>query len=248
MKVTSESWRQNSGRIMYQSSLRGQNAENDTKNVKEAENGLFAEPDMDTLSSSLKALSAQDSEKSGSNNFRMKSSAPDDSVGQLAAMLARAESRIDVQQVASKAIRALTNLKMSAAAAEGKDAKKIARQIKRMEKLMKRIQKKLQHLAKEEQLERRRKKAEKEMEEQKAEELQKELNTRRKRRRKDEQNYANKEMAEDAKNSAAETISGMTDAISAASPSADISGAVPDISSFSADAAMVESVSIDVSV
>ena len=94
---------------------------------------LFSDPDMDALSDSLKALSSPNSEKSGSGGFKVKSSAPDDSVGQLAAMLARAETRIDVQQVASRAIRALTNLKMSAAASEGKDAKKIAQMIKRME-------------------------------------------------------------------------------------------------------------------
>ena len=123
---------------------------------------------------------------------------PDDSVGLLASMLARAETRIDVQQVSSRAVRALTNLKMAAAASEGADAKKIAQMIKRMEKLMKRIQKKLQHLAKEEQLELRKIRAKKNKETEKVKQIQGELNTRRKKRRKDERNYANKEIAEDA--------------------------------------------------
>lgn len=77
----------------------------------------------------LEELSVQASQKADSSpsSSKVKSSVPDDSVGELAAMLARAETRIDVQQVASKAVRALTNLKMSAAASEGKEAKKLLR-------------------------------------------------------------------------------------------------------------------------
>ena len=184
MKVTANGWPQDTS--SYKTTLRQEDVKSNTEHVKEADMDLFSDPDMDALSDSLKALSSPNSEKSGSGGFKVKSSAPDDSVGQLAAMLARAETRIDVQQVASRAIRALTNLKMSAAASEGKDAKKIAQMIKRMEKLIKRIQKKLQHLSKEEQLEMRQKKAEKEMQTQKAKEIQEELTARRKKRRKDE--------------------------------------------------------------
>ena len=245
MKVTANGWPQDTS--SYKTTLRQEDVKSNTEHVKEADMDLFSDPDMDALSDSLKALSSPNSEKSGSGGFKVKSSAPDDSVGQLAAMLARAETRIDVQQVASRAIRALTNLKMSAAASEGKDAKKIAQMIKRMEKLIKRIQKKLQHLSKEEQLEMRQKKAEKEMQTQKAKEIQEELTARRKRRRKDEQNYAMKEMAEDGKNAASEMVSDMVSSLSSASPAVS-SGTVPDLSSVSADITMAESVSIDISV
>lgn len=245
MKVTAGSWPRDAG--PYKTTLRQEDAKNDAEHTKEADMEPFTDPDMDALSDSLKALSSPNSEKSGSGGFKVKSSAPDDSVGQLAAMLARAETRIDVQQVASRAIRALTNLKMSAAASEGKDAKKIAQMIKRMEKLIKRIQKKLQHLAKEEQLEMRQKKAEKEMQTQKAKEIQEELAARRKKRRKDEQNYAMKEMAEDGKNAASEVVSSMTSALSTPSPSVP-PGTAPDFSSVSADITMAEGISIDISV
>lgn len=245
MKVTAGSWQQNAG--SYKTTLRQEDVKKDMEYANEMEADPFTDPDMDALSESLKALSSQNSEKSGSGGFKAKASAPDDSVGQLASMLARAESRIDVQQVASKAMRALTNLKMSAISSEGKDAKKIAQMIKRMEKLIKRIQKKLQHLAKEEQLELRRQKAEKQMQEQKAKEIQEELTARRKRRRKDEQNYAMKEMAEDGKNAANEMVSNMVSSLSSGSPAVS-SGTVPNLSSVSADISMADSVSIDISV
>lgn len=187
---------------------------------------------------------AQSSDTS-ENNYKVKSSAPDDSVGQLAAMLARAETRIDVQQVSSRAIRALTNLKMSAAACSEGDAKKIASQIRRMEKLIKRIKKKLQHLSREEQIENRKKQAEKKQNMQKVEELDKDLRARRNKRRRDERNYAAKEMAEDGKNAAAEVTASVAGAGAAVSS--------PDLSSFTdvGSAAAVpaaESVSIDVTV
>ncbi len=245
MKVTANGWPQDTS--SYKTTLRQEDVKSNTEHVKEADMDLFSDPDMDALSDSLKALSSPNSEKSGSGGFKVKSSAPDASVGQLAAMLARAETRIDVQQVASRAIRALTNLKMSAAASEGKDAKKIAQMIKRMEKLIKRIQKKLQHLSKEEQLEMRQKKAEKEMQTQKAKEIQEELTARRKKRRKDEQNYAMKEMAEDGKNAASEAVSDMISSLSPTSPSVP-SGPALDFSSGSADIAMADAISIDISV
>ena len=238
MKVTANGWPQDTS--SYKTTLRQEDVKSNTEHVKEADMDLFSDPDMDALSDSLKALSSPNSEKSGSGGFKVKSSAPDDSVGQLAAMLARAETRIDVQQVASRAIRALTNLKMSAAASEGKDAKKIAQMIKRMEKLIKRIQKKLQHLSKEEQLEI-------EMQTQKAKELQEELTARRKKRRKDEQNYAMKEIAEDGKNAASEAVSDMISSLSPTSPSVP-SGPALDFSSGSADIAMTDAISIDISV
>lgn len=161
-----------------------------------------SEPDLDTLKKSV-------SDAKEDSNFKMKASAPDDSVGQLAAELARAETKIDVQQVLGKATRALANLKMSAYACQGEDAKKALQMIKRMEKLMKKIQKKLKNLSKEEQLENRQKKAEKQNELQKAKQLQEELKSRRKRRHREEREYALKEMGEDQKIAANEMLSAM---------------------------------------
>lgn len=176
---------------------------------------IGSDSDIDsTLAKKISEKSADDSKE----NFKMRSSGPDDSVGQLAAELARAETRLDVQQVYSKAMRALANLKMSALASEGKDAKKIAQMVKRMEKLIKRIQQKLKHLSKEEQLENRRKQAEKHQKMAKEKELREEIQARKKKRRRDERNYANKEMAEDAKESHQELMSSLSGA-GALSPS-----------------------------
>ena len=127
MKVTARSWPADADSKIYSSasSLKTGKAKEDRSSDKEA---LSSEKDREAerLLDSLKALSASSSKESGSN-FKMKASKPEDSVGQLAAMLARAETRIDVQQVASRAIRALTSLKMTQAASQGSDAKKIDR-------------------------------------------------------------------------------------------------------------------------
>ena len=74
------------------------------------------------------------------------------------------------------------------------------------------------------------------------------LNTRRKKRRRDEKNYANKEMAEDAKNSAAELNSELANAISPGSSGGSPAASVSDMSGFSADMSVGEGVSIDISV
>lgn len=248
MKVTAKSWSADADSKIYSSasSPRTGKTKEEKASNKEA---LRSKEDREAerLLDSLKSLSTSSSKESGSN-FKMKASKPEDSVGQLAAMLARAETRIDVQQVASRAIRALTSLKMAQAASEGSDAKKIAQQIKRMEKLIKKIQKKLQHLSKEEQLENQRKRAEKNNELQRAKEIQEELNIRRKKRRRDEKNYANKEMAEDAKESAAELNSGLASAVSSGTSGGTPVASVPDMSGFSADMSMAEGISIDISV
>ncbi len=161
-----------------------------------------SEPDLDTLKKSV-------SDAKEGSDFKMKSSSPDNSVGQLAAELARAETKIDVQQVLGKATRALASLKMSAYACEGEDAKKALQMMKRMEKLIKKIQKKLKNLSKEEQLENRQKKAEKQQELQKAKQLQEELRSRRKKRHREEREYALKEMGEDQKMATNELLSAM---------------------------------------
>ena len=168
----------------------------------------------------ISSLSDPSAKKSGSDSaFRMTSSGPQNSVGELASMLARAETTMDVQLVLSKAMRALADLKMGAIASEGKDAKKYAQQIKRMEKLIKRIQKKLKHLAKEEGLEERAKKAAKKAQLEKEKQIRQELKARRKKRRREEREYALKELAADGKNALNETVSSL---LSAASPSTDI--------------------------
>lgn len=237
MSVSIRNWQAETGSTVYRSVS--------SKEPKDEKDSLAALLEGETeKTESIFDTFAQSSENSG-NNYKVKSSSPDDSVGQLAAMLARAETRIDVQQVSSRAIRALTNLKMSAAACSEEDAKKIARQIRRMEKLIKRIKKKLQHLSKEEQIENRKKLAEKKNNMPKVEELEKDLRARRNKRRRDERNYATKEMAEDGKNAAAEVTASVAGAGTAVP--------APDLTSFigggtAANVPAAESVSIDVTV
>lgn len=208
MNVTTQNWRITANAAGYSSALPDENAAREEETTVDAL--MEKEEDTDTFLSSLEALNNQKSD--GSDNLNMKSSKPKDSVGQLAAELSRAETRMDVQQVLSKASRALLNLKMSATASEGKDQKKIAQMIKRIEKLIKRINKKLKHLSKEEQLELHRKRAEKQNDTQKESLLRNELKTRRSKRRKEERNYALKELAQDGKNSTQELVSGLTGA------------------------------------
>lgn len=158
------------------------------------------------------ATSSQESK----SDFKMKASGNEESVGQLAAMLSRAETRMDVQQVSSRAMRALTNLKMTYAVSNGDEAKKIAQQIRRMEKLIKRIQKKLRQLGKEEQMELQQKRAREKLQEQKEKEIKEELQTRRKKRRREEREYAKKELARDGQSSAKEMAESMAASVSSA--------------------------------
>ena len=197
------------------------NAATKIKDTESADTDVFLSSinqKENTFTGLLGLSSSQEPKSSG--GFDMKSSAPDDSVGQLAAMLARAETKLDVQQVSGKAMRALVNLKSAAATAKGDDAKKLAAQIRRMEKLIKRIEKKLKHLGKEEQLELEQKRALEKEEKQKAELIEDELKTRRKKRRRDEKNYAAKELAEDQKESSNEMLSAIAGG-GIAPPSAD---------------------------
>lgn len=180
--------------------------------------------DAEKAASDPEGNSATDSSKvsdpaSDGSDYKMKSSVPKDSVGQLAAELARSESRLDVLQVLSKATRALTNLKMSAYACEGDDAKKVNQMIKRMEKLIKRINKKAKQLGKEEQMEIKQEKAEKQQEIEKAKEIREELRSKRNKRRREERDYAMKELAQDGKESLKETLSSIAGAGSALSSS-----------------------------
>lgn len=180
---------------------------------------------------------------SDQSDFKMKSSAPNDSVGQLASELAHSETRLDVLQVLSKATRALASLKMSAYACEGDDAKKAAQMIKRMEKLIKRIQKKAKQLGKEEQMEIKQEKAEKEQQIEKAKQIREELRCKRNKRRREERDYAMKELAQDGKESLKETLTSIAGAGSALSGSTamvyNASGGV-DLSSVSLDGMSID--------
>lgn len=229
MKVTAKNWQpQSDGAAGYSSKTRrGHKADKDAgasrssqkvrdTDILEASSASLAKTDTDS-----QTLSAADAKESNSNSpFKMKSSGPENSVGELAAMLARSETVLEVQQVFSKAMRALADLKMGAMASEGKDAKKYAQQIKRMEKLIKRIQKKIKHLSKEESMEKQAEKAAKKAEVEKEKQIRQELQARKKKRRREEKEYALKELAQDGKESVNETVSSM---LSAASPSADVS-------------------------
>ena len=213
MKVTSNNWQTNTETV--RSFL---NRKEDSE--KAAEESML--PDTDILDRTAEALDSLKSEGNDSD-YRMKGSAPKDSVGQLAAELARAETRLDVQQVMSKAMKALANLKMSAYVCEGADAKKARQMIKRMEKLIKRIQKKMKHLNKEEQMTNDQKRAEKQQQEQKAKQIREELRTRRNRRRRDEREYAMKELNEDNKSQSGELMNSVMAGIHAAAGSPDLS-------------------------
>lgn len=205
--------------------------------------------EAEKLAEAFKSNAEQDPKDTGADQFKVSCSIPDDSTGQLAAMLARAETQMDVQQVSSKAMRALNSLKMSAIFAEGDDAKKVAARIRRMEKLMSRISKKQQQLNKEEVMEMQRRSAERRKEMQREQELRRDLDTRRTKRRRDERNYANKEVAQDSKEASQEMYANMANA-STSSSAADfdlsmltgVDGAV------SLDVSTAEGASFDVTV
>lgn len=238
MKVTGQYWQAMPDGALYRPDL-AETRRQELLTEQERLPGSYRNT-SDTFS---EAMQGKTTEKMN-GDFKMKSSGKSDSVGELAAMLARAETRLDVQQVASKAMRALTSLKMSSVGCEGKEAKKIARQIRRMEKLIKRIHKKLEHLAKEERLGEQQKRAEKKQEEQKAKQIREELRSKRGKRRRDEREYARKELAEDGKEQIQEMTSSMMNGMGSASASPDgISFADMDM-----PAAAVDGVSIDVSV
>lgn len=192
------------------------------------------------------------SDRSGSD-FKMKASGPDNSVGELASMLARAETVMDVQQVLGKSMRALAQLKMCALCSDDKEAKKYAQQIKRMEKLIKRIQKKLKQLGKEQRIEEQRKQAEKKAQAEKEKQLREELRSRRRKRRRDELRYALKEISEDQKMETGELVSSVTGSMMNSSPS-DLSslvgteGAAALFGGGSVDFSGAEGMSVDISV
>lgn len=198
----------------------------------------------------------------GSSSFKMSVSMPEDSVGQLATELARSETKMNVLQVSSKAMRALANLKMAYALSEGKDKEKIGQMIRRMQKLTRQIQKKVKNLSKEEQLELRRKHAEERQEMEKELEIRKEIRSRRKKRRREENNYAAKEVGQDRKEAMQETMEAMAASMGGLSPAglsaaAGVSGTASSAAAISVgteaytasmEAPMVDSVSVDVAI
>lgn len=232
MKVTANSRQYDT--VSYRTSSRNtsasKNASSDSTSQTEKETKSSASsPDVLDMLDQLEASSQSVWEKSASRvngdsgSFVKKSSGKETSVGELAAMLADAESRFEVHQVSAKASRALLELKMASVTSDKDEAKKIAQKIRRLEKLMKQIQKKLKNLAKEEQLELRRQRAAKKEEMEKEQELLKELQARRKKRRREDRRYAAKELAEDQKESNAETTDSFFDAGSSQSISPDLS-------------------------
>ena len=238
MKVTERNWQMDNGRTAYRSVRFKEDA---ADHVTEPRGNSARSADRITKDSGMNAKEASDKSDS-----RIRSSTPDDSVGQLAAELSRSETKLDVLQVLSKATRALANLKMSAYTCEGKDSKKVAQMIRRMEKLIKRIQKKVKQLGKEEQLEIQQKKAEKQKELERAKQIREELRGRRRKRRREERDYAMKELAEDGREAMSETLSGIIGAGSVLSGSPTASGSAAggmDLSSIS-----MEGMSIDVTV
>lgn len=226
---------------VYQPPILNEDTE-DIKNIDEKNESIPSETDQ----------KASQKISENTDDLKISCSIPEDSTGQLAAMLARAETKIAVLDVSSKATRALTSLKMASALAEGDDAKKVAQMIRRMEKLISRIHKKQQHLNKEETLELQKKAAESRKEMEKASTLDDELRGKRTKRRRDERNYAQKELAEDEKNNAQEMMANLpTNAVSGASDVPDAAADLPvsvDLGSIALSAAAAETISLDVTV
>ena len=191
---------------------------------------------------------------SGNDTNKIKASVPDDNVAQLASELANCQTKFDVQQVSSKAMRALANLRMSGALSEGTDKEKIAQMIRRMQKLIKRVRIKMKGLTKEEELEKRRKRAEEEQKEREAREIKDELRNRRDKRQRDERDYAMKEAARGGQEAMAESVlpgmdrgmPSLPSGVGASVPA--VAGAVVSIAVDAGAAPAVESVSLDVTV
>lgn len=197
-------------------------------NIDPQQTGLNWNPMEDeTQDNSLSALLEQAKQ---SSSFKVSASMPDDSVGELATQLARAETKMDVVQVSSKAMRALANLKMSYALSEGKDKEKIAQMIRRMERLTKKIHKKMRNLTNEEQMELQRKRAEKRQEIEREAEIRNEIRRRKAKRRREEQNYASKEVEQDRKEALQDTISAMAASLGGSASSIELAAAAAGIS------------------
>lgn len=235
MKIPSAAYPTNENAV-YQPPV----SKEDTEGIEKKADSIPSEPE--TEEKNPREISAN------TDSLKISCSIPDDSTGQLAAMLARAETKIAVLDVSSKATRALNSLKMASALAEGDDAKKVQQMIRRMEKLITRIHKKQQHLNKEEMLELQKKAAESRKEMERASKIDDELRGKRTKRRRDEHNYAQKELAEDEKNNAQEMMANFANTGASGAP--DIAAGLPgalDVDSAALSFA-AESISLDVTV
>lgn len=259
MKITADTWQQPTNRAWPKT---GQQADKETVPDTDTTPEAKKEPEktaafLEKMKKEQQAGLFQPSPASNNeSSSKIKASVPDDNVGQLAAELANGQTKFDVLQVSSKAMRAMANLRMAGAVSTGKDKEKITQMIRRMNKLIKRIRTKMRQLEKEEQLEKRQEKAEKKKEEQKARSLRNELRNKRNKRRREERDYANKEAsggsepgmtlpAGSAANTgtAASMTAGITESAGAA-----VSASVP-VSIPAADAvSAAEPVSVDISV
>ena len=249
MNVASKDWQPSAGSI-----YRSRDPKENSKPGQSTSRYSRTEDKNDILGSSAADLADLDrlnSAKDSKGGFKMNTSGPKNTVGELAAMLSNAETLMDVQQVMSKAMRALAELKMAAIGSEGKEAKKYAQQIKRMEKLIKRIQKKIKHLSKEQRLEDQRRKALKKAEMEKAKQIAEELKARRKKRRRDEKHYALKELAEDGRSDSGDLMSAMADALTGGITTPDLgglTGSAAGYGSMTVDSAVAEGMSVDISI
>lgn len=249
MKITANTWPQGIGLERYKADPL---AEKET--TAHTGNTIPENPqeEQDASKDSLvKSASASENSNATGSSGKIKASLPDDNIGQLASELARGETKFDVLQVSSKAMRAMANIRMAAPLLEGDDKAKAEQMIRRMNRLLKRIRTKTRQLDKEEQLQKRQERAEKRKEEAKARTLSSELRNKRNKRRKEERDYAQKEVHESGKNGTESSPLPGTGTVSGTVPASVTGTAGADIAAISvpADAALAaESLSVDISV
>ncbi len=244
MKVTMRNYQPSAGTSLYkkQDSISTENRKNNTagetqtslvqslkEELEEQEQSFLNS--MAGIEENENPLSSILEQAKESSNFKVSVSTPDVSVGELATLLTRAETKMDVVQVSSKVMRALANLKMALVLSEGTQKQKIQQLIRRMEKLTKKVTQKMRNLSQEEQLELQRKRAAKQQELERETEIRKEIRRKKNKRHREERNYASKEVEEDRKLAMQETMSAMAGSMNAssaasamASPAASASG------------------------
>lgn len=249
MKIKATAWQQGAMDNIY---TRGQQVQKDQDKDEEQVQAVLDEraEQMEAARSPFSASSGSDASAPGNN--KIKASVPSDNIAQLASELANCQTKFDVQQVSSKAMRAMANLRMSGALTEGKDKEKVAQMIRRMQKLLKRVRTKMKNLTKEEELEKRQKRAEEERKEREAREIKNELRSRRNKRHRDERDYAMKEAARGSQEALADSVlpsagNGMSAQTSGAGVSVPVTAAEA-VSVDAGAASAAESISLDVTV
>lgn len=255
MKIAADTWTQTTDSVRFKISRQTEKTSEPDKKIvpEEKKEQEKTAAFLEEIKKEQKAgLFQSNSIPNNGTSSKIKASVPDDNVGQLAAELANGQTRFDVLQVSSKAMRAMADLRMAGAVCTGKDKEKVTQMIRRMNKLIKRIRTKLRQLEKEEQLEKRQEKAEKKKEEQKARALRNELQNKRNKRRREERDYANKEAAGGGSGTdmAVPVANTQTAASVTAKMAAHASNAVPVSTSMPAadTTSVAESVSVDISV